>query len=151
MNSGATMPIWLSVLMLCAGVGIPIMAALNSGLSARLGSPVSAAFVLFIVGAIATGLVLLVTGAPNPFRPVAEVPFWLGGLLVAFYVLSVTIAAPKIGMANAIFLVLLGQLVSATAIDHFALFGVARYPLNLTRTLGLVLMLGGVLLARKPS
>lgn len=127
------------------------MAALNSGLSARLGSPVSAAFVLFIVGVAASGLVVLATGAPNPFRPIAALPFWLGGLLVAFYVLSVTIAAPKIGVANAIFLVLLGQLVSATAIDHLALFGVTRYPLTLGRAFGLLLMAAGIFMARKPS
>ena len=149
--SGGAVPIWLSVLMLLAGFGIPIMAALNSGLGMRLGSPVAAAFVLFIVGTIATGLVVLATGTTNPFRPVAPLGFWLGGLLVAFYVLSVTLAAPRIGVGNAIFLVLLGQLVSATAIDHFALFGAQRYPLTLTRALGLLLMVGGVFLARRPG
>jgi bacterial/archaeal transporter family-2 protein len=148
-NVGA--PIWLSVLMVCAGIGIPVMAALNAGLGMRLGSPVSAAFILFVIGTLATGLVVLVTGAPNPFAPVAPFQFWLGGLLVAFYVLSVTIAAPKIGVANAIFLVLLGQLVSATAIDHFALFGVARVPVSWSRLAGLLMMLGGIVLARKTS
>jgi transporter family-2 protein len=143
--------LWLSILMLFAGVGIPVMAALNGGLSARLGSPVSAAFVLFIVGAAASGLCLLATGAPNPFRAVAPIPFWLGGLFVAFYVLSVTMAAPKIGVANAIFWVLLGQLISASAIDHFALFGVERFAMTPKRALGLLLMLAGVFLARKPS
>lgn len=147
--SGGAAPIWQSVLMLLAGFGIPIMAALNSGLGLRLGSPVAAAFVLFIVGTFATGLVVLVTGTTNPFRPVAPFSFWLGGLLVAFYVLSVTLAAPRIGVGNAIFLVLLGQLISATAIDHFALFGAQRYPMTLTRALGLILIVGGVFLARR--
>jgi bacterial/archaeal transporter family-2 protein len=137
--------------MLLAGVGIPVMAALNGGLSARLGSPVSAAFVLFVVGAVASGLLLLATGAPSPFRAVAPFPFWLGGLLVAFYILCVTLAAPKIGVANAIFWVLLGQLMSASAIDHFALFGVERFAMTPQRALGLLLMVAGVFLARKPN
>jgi bacterial/archaeal transporter family-2 protein len=141
----------MSVLMVCAGVGIPVMAALNSGLGARLGSPVSAAFVLFIIGTVASGLVLVVSGAPSPFRPVAAFPFWLGGLLVAFYVLSVTFAAPRIGVANAIFWVLLGQLLSASVIDHFALFGAARYAMTVKRACGLTFMLAGVFLARKPN
>eukprot|EP01038_Epipyxis_sp_PR26KG_P014753 gene14753-19832_t len=102
--SGGAAPVWLSVLMLLAGFGIPIMAALNSGLGMRLGSPVAAAFVLFIVGTIATGVVVLATGTTNPFKPIAPFGFWLGGLLVAFYVLSVTLAAPRIGVGNAIFL-----------------------------------------------
>jgi bacterial/archaeal transporter family-2 protein len=150
MNNAAT-PILLSILMVCAGIGIPVMAALNSGLGVKLGSPISAAFVLFLIGGLATGLVVLATGAPSPFRAVAPFPLWLGGLLVAFYVLAVTLAAPKIGVANAIFLVLLGQLVSATAIDHFALFNVTRFPLTASRAFGLLLMLGGIFLARRPS
>jgi len=149
--SGGTPGLWLSILMLLAGFGIPIMAALNSGLGLRLGSPVAAAFVLFVVGTVATGVVVLATGTTNPFRPVAPIGFWLGGLLVAFYVLSVTLAAPRIGVGNAIFLVLLGQLVSATAIDHFALFGAQHYPLTLKRGFGLVLMIAGVFLARRPG
>ncbi|GBF58822.1 hypothetical protein PbB2_02510 [Candidatus Phycosocius bacilliformis] len=149
--NGAGAGLWLSVLMLVAGFGIPVMAALNSGLGVRLGSPVGAAFVLFVVGMLASGLVVLITGTTNPFRPVAPAGFWLGGFLVAFYVLSVTLAAPRIGVGNAIFLVLLGQLVSATAIDHFALFGAQRHPLTLTRALGLVLMACGVFLARHPG
>jgi bacterial/archaeal transporter family-2 protein len=137
--------------MVVAGIGIPIMAALNSGLGIRLGSPVSAAFVLFLVGTLATGAIVWGTGAPSPFRGVAPLPFWLGGLLVAFYVLAVTVSGPKIGIANAIFLVLLGQLISATAIDHFALFNVQRFQVTPSRAFGLCLMLGGVLLARRPS
>jgi bacterial/archaeal transporter family-2 protein len=54
-------------------------------------------------------------------------------------------------VANAIFLVLLGQVVSATAIDHFAVFGVARYPLTSSRAFGLTLMVIGIFLARKPN
>jgi hypothetical protein len=48
---------------------------------------------------------------------------FFAGVLIAFYVLSITFIAPKFGIGNAVFFVLLGQLVSAAAIDHFALFG----------------------------
>lgn len=54
-------------LMVAAGVGIPVLAALNANLGARIGSPVAAAVVLFAVG-FATGLVvLLATGAQGPW------------------------------------------------------------------------------------
>jgi transporter family-2 protein len=48
---------------------------------------------------------------------------------VAFYVLSITYIAPTFGVGNAVFFVLLGQLVSAAIIDHFGLFGAQVKPL----------------------
>ena len=96
---------------------------------------------------------MLVTGpgtGPGPLARLATAPrhLLLGGALVAFYILSVTYLAPRMGIGNAIFAVLLGQLVSAAAIDHFGLFGANVTPLNATRTLGLALMAGGVWVTR---
>ena len=48
---------------------------------------------------------------------------FLAGLLVAFYVLSITWVAPRFGLGNAIMCVLLGQLISAAVIDQFGLMG----------------------------
>jgi transporter family-2 protein len=49
---------------------------------------------------------------------------------VAFYVLSITWIAPTFGVGNAVFFVLLGQLVSAAMIDHFGLFGAQVTPVS---------------------
>jgi transporter family-2 protein len=138
----------LSVMMLFAGVGIPIMAALNAQLGIRIESPWAATAILFVVGGLAAAVVLAINGVPRaPFS--APPQFYAGGLLVAFYALAVTFAAPKIGVGNAIFFVLLGQIVAACAIDHFALFGAARSPMTLQRAAGVAFMLVGVFLARK--
>jgi transporter family-2 protein len=67
-----------------------------------------------------------------------------------FYALSVTWAAPRIGVGNAVFFVLLGQLVAAAAIDHFALWGAMPSALTGRRLAGIVVMALGVYLARKP-
>jgi transporter family-2 protein len=48
------------------------------------------------------------------------------------------------GVGNAIFFVLLGQLISAGLIDHFGVFGATISPLTLTRSLGIALMGLGV-------
>ena len=137
-----------ALLMFAGGIAIPIMAALNSQLGIRIGSPWAAAFILFVVGALATGAVLLVNGLPKaPFS--APPQFYAGGLLVSIYILGITWAAPRIGVGNAIFFVLFGQIVAASAIDHFALFGATRSPLTLQRGVGIAFMLVGVFLARK--
>jgi transporter family-2 protein len=131
--------------MLLAGIGIPILAALNAALGTRLGSPVAAATVLFCVALLLTTAVFLATGA-HGLRGLSLAPkhLMLGGAFVAFYVLSVTMIAPKFGVGNAVFFVLLGQLISAAAIDHFGLFGAQISPLSLKRAAGIGLMAAGV-------
>lgn len=136
--------------MLAAGVGIPILAALNAGLGTRLGSPVAAAAILFTVALTTTLLVLTLKGAPA-LSAVITAPkhLFLAGLLVAFYILSITFIAPKFGVGNAVFFVLLGQLVSAALIDHFGLFGARINPLSLSRAGGIALMAAGVFLTQR--
>jgi transporter family-2 protein len=73
--------------------------------------------------------------------------FYLGGIFVAFYVLSVTWVAPKFGIGNAVAFVLLGQLISMAAIDQFGLLGAQMHTITLQRAIGLILMSAGVFLA----
>ncbi len=131
--------------MLAAGIGIPLLAALNAALGQRMGSPAAAATILFCVALIATLGVLLLTG-PGALARAAGAPrhLFLAGLFVAFYVLTVTWIAPRFGVGNAVFFVLLGQLISAAAIDHFGLFTAQVAPLTLTRALGISVMGLGV-------
>ena len=140
-----------AAVMLAAGIGIPILAALNAQLGQRLGSPAAAATILFVVafcGALAT---LLLTAGPQALAKAPGQPkhLFLAGLLVAFYVLSITWIAPKFGVGNAVFFVLLGQLISAAAIDHFGLMAALPKPISLTRAAGIALMAAGVLLTQR--
>lgn len=138
------------LIMFLAGIGIPLLAALNAALGRHIGSPAAAATVLFIVAFGVAVIVTLMTGIEG-FGKLASAPkhLFAAGLFVAFYVLSVTWIAPKIGVGNAIFLVLLGQMVSAAVIDHFGLFGAQVRPLNLLRAGGLALMVLGLTLAQR--
>ena len=139
-----------AVIMLVAGVGIPILAALNAQLGGRIGSPAAAATVLFVIAFVASLSVALITG-PQAFARFAGTPkhLFLGGVLVAFYVLSITFIAPHFGIGNAVFFVLLGQLISAAAIDHFGLFGAQVSPLGLARASGIAVMAFGVWLTQQ--
>ncbi len=134
-----------ALIMLAAGLGIPILAALNAALGQFLGSPVAAVTVLLCVAFCAIFINLLTTSSLS-FASLAAAPkhLFLAGLLVTFYILSITAIAPHFGVGNAIFFVLLGQLISAAVVDHFALFGAAVSPLSLTRSLGLGVMALGV-------
>ena len=74
---------------------------------------------------------------------------FLAGVLVAFYVLSITWVAPHFGIGNAVMFVLLGQLVSAALIDQFGLFGAVQTNISPLRGAGIVLMLVGVVLTQR--
>ncbi len=139
----------LCVLMFAAGVGIPIMAALNSRLGAQLGSPWAAVFLLLLLGAVISGVAMAAMGLPRAGWFTAPPLYYAGGVLVAFYVLSITYSAPRIGVANAIFFVLVGQIAAAALIDQFGLFGAMKSPLTAQRFLGIGLMLVGTFLARR--
>jgi len=138
-----------AAVMLLAGVGIPLMAALNAQLGVRLGAPVAAACLFSI--ALLCSLALLAVQGPSALLKLPQAPkhLFLGGVLVAFYVLSVTFIAPRFGVGNAVFFVLLGQLISAALIDHFGLFGARVSPVSAQRLGGIALMAAGVFLTQK--
>ena len=137
-------------IMLAAGLGIPILASLNTTLGQFIGSPVVAVIVLLGVAFLSICLISLTTNN-FPMTKLIEAPkhLFIAGFFVVFYMLSVTAIAPHFGIGNAIFFVLLGQLISAAFIDHFALFGSSGSALTLTRVTGLVLMSLGVWLTQQ--
>ena len=140
-----------AAVMVLAGIGVPIMASLNAQLGARIGSPGVAAIVLFVVGLVAASVLVTATTGLAPLARIPGQPPYLllGDLLVVFYVFTVTSIAPRFGIGNAIFCVLIGQLMSAAAIDHFGLIGAPARPLDAIRIAGLVLMAIGVFLTQR--
>ncbi len=139
-----------AAIMLAAGIGIPVLAGLNAALGMRLGNPAAAALCLFVVAFLGALTVFLATGASGLGNLASAPPhLFLAGLLVAFYVLSITWVAPHFGVGNAVFFVLLGQLASAAIIDHFGLFGARITPVTAMRLGGLLLMAMGIYLVQK--
>ncbi len=138
-----------ALIMLVAGIGIPVLAALNAALGRAISAPAAASVVLFVVAFLTSLAVVIFTG-PQAIAKVATAPkhLLLAGSLIAFYVLSITYIAPHFGVGNAVFFVLLGQLISAAAIDHFALFGATQTPLTWIRASGIAVMAAGVFITQ---
>ena len=147
--SATPQTLFYAAVMLVVGLGIPMFAALNGGLASRLQNPMLAStFALLAAICVIVTALLLTEGVPR-IRFDRSVPFWFyfGGIFVAIYILGMTWIAPKFGVGNAVALVLLGQLISMALIDHFGLFGAARFPVDWPRVGGLVLMSVGVFLS----
>lgn len=136
-------------LCLLAGMGIPLLATLNAQLGARLGAGLSVV-VLFLVGLSSAAVFYAATPSATP-PALGTIPkyLFLGGVLVAFYIITVTTQVPRLGVATAILLVLMGQVVTAVALEHFGVLGATKVPINATRMLGVVLILAGFVLARR--
>ena len=72
-------------------------------------------------------------------------PFDYGaGLIVAFYVISATVLAPKIGVANFIVMAVSSQILFSLMIDHFGLFGAPVKPISMIQLFGAVMLLIGL-------
>ena len=130
-----------------AGLFIPVMAVLNARLGRSLGAPIQAPVVLFVVAALfAAAVSLAVSGrfpALGSVMTTAPVNL-LGGVIVGFYVVSVTLLAPRFGVGNVILFAMVAQILSSAAIDNFGLFGMAVRSLDWRRTIGLAILLTGL-------
>lgn len=130
-----------------SGAFIPVMGVLNTRLGRSLGEPAHASVVLFAVAlaaSIATSLAMT-RGLPSPAGLMAAPPVTLlGGLIVAFYVFSITLLIPRFGVANSIMFVVVAQIVMSAAVDQFGLFGAAVRPMGWVRAGGFVLLAAGL-------
>jgi bacterial/archaeal transporter family-2 protein len=133
------------------GCSIPLQVALNSQLGGVTGSPVTSGLIAFLIGALTLAALWL---ALRPALPVgatlaaAPKSVWFGGVLAAFYLASVVTVAPKLGIGLTTTLILVGQLVTAMAIDHYGAFGSPHQAMNLWRLGGLALMVAGVVMVK---
>jgi transporter family-2 protein len=148
----STTSIGFAAIMLAAGTGIPLLAALSGRLGVDIGSAPAAAVVALAVALLCTILFAVATGGPTGSDWYsAPLKSYSGGLFLAFYLISITWIAPRFGLSNAIFFVLLGQIASSAVIDHFGLIGTIRVKVDATRLVGIGLMRAGIYLARRTS
>jgi transporter family-2 protein len=134
-----------------AGALIPLMATLNGGIARAAGGHVQATVILFAVGLIASLLLAVATAVRVPeLHALARVAphQYAGGLIVAFYVLSITFLAPRFGVGNAILFAVTAQLISSALIDHFAFAGATLRPLTSMRAVGLLIVIAGVVITQ---
>ena len=143
---------WLYLLFaFVAGAMIPIQAGANAQLAHWVNSPIRAALASFVIGMIALLVLAAFVVRPYPSaHRLGSAPWWvwIGGLLGAFYIAGSIVAAPKLGAATLIALVVAGQTVASLLIDQFGWVGFAERHVTPGRAAGMLLVLGGVTLVR---
>jgi bacterial/archaeal transporter family-2 protein len=134
-----------------AGAMIPLMAILNAGLARGTGGPIPATLLMLAGGLLALLLLAVLTATRIPSVPTLLhiAPFkYAGGLIVVFYILSITFIAPRLGVGNAILFAVTAQLFTSALIDHFALAGASLRPLTAVRVFGLLVVMAGVVMTQ---
>lgn len=131
-----------------AGLLVGMQPPVNARLGREVGGLQAAAF-SFIVGTVALVLIAALSKRGlGTLGDVGKVPWWalVGGLLGAVYVTVAILTVRTLGVSSLTAIVISGQLFAAVAIDRFGLLGIAKQPIGVTRVVGLVLLVVGVLL-----
>jgi len=115
------------IIALAAGVALATQSAINTQLAkAMSGEAVIATFISFAVGTIVLFFIAWVkTDLWGNLSTVPSQPWWklIGGILGAVVVFTTVLLAPKLGITAMLFFIIVGQLITATTIDHFGLIG----------------------------
>lgn len=133
---------------LTAGLAGGVQAAVMGELGERVGIVPALAFATLVSTLLALALLMVWERSFSGIGSAVDQPvwLWLGGLMGLYIVLAITIAAPRIGVAATIGLVIAGNLVMAAAIDRWGLLAQDQIPITWQRLLGLALLAAGAAL-----
>lgn len=139
----------LLLIALVVGGLIPIQTAANSRLRLSVGNhPVVSALISFSVALlVAIVATTILRGNPLPhFAPGTSAPWWvwLGGLMGVCFVLGNIVLFPRLGAVQTVVLPILGQVVMGLGIDRFGLFNAPRIDVSVSRILGALVVLVGI-------
>jgi transporter family-2 protein len=134
---------------LAGGVAVGLQSPLASLISQRLGL-LESVFIVHIGGAIVALIPLLILGG-GKLAQWRSVPWYaLGAGIFGLIVIgAISYMIPRVGVAAAITTIVAGQLLVGTLLDHYGLLGAAGRTLDLTRLLGMGVVLLGVWLTVK--
>ena len=136
------------IIALAAGVALATQSAINTQLAkAMSGEAVIATFVSFAVGTIVLFFIAWVkTDLWGNLSAIPSQPWWklIGGVLGAIVVFTTVLLAPKLGITAMLFFIIVGQLITATTIDHFGLIGMPIREVNITKFIGLIIVAFGL-------
>jgi transporter family-2 protein len=134
---------------LAGGVAVGLQSPMASMISQRLGI-FESVFIVHIGGAIIALLPLLFVGG-GKLSQWRSVPWYaLGAGIFGLIVIgAISYMIPRVGIAASITTIVAGQLLVGMTLDHFGLLGAAERSLDVTRIIGMIVVLAGVWLTVK--
>ncbi len=129
---------------LAGGIAVGLQSPMASMLTQRMGI-FESVFIVHVGGAVIALIPLLFYGG-GKLSQWRSVPWYtLGaGIFGLVVIAAISYMIPRVGVAASIITVVAGQLIGGTILDHFGLLGVAVKPLDITRVIGISVVLFGV-------
>jgi transporter family-2 protein len=129
---------------LIGGMAIGLQGPFSSMIGQRLGI-LEGVFIIHLGGAVAALVPLLFMGGGR-LGDWQRLPWYVlcSGFLGLVVVSAMAYMMPRIGAATAIVLIVAGQLVVSSLLDHFGFFGLAMKPVDTQRVAGLFIVFAGV-------
>jgi bacterial/archaeal transporter family-2 protein len=149
MSGGNALAVTLSLI---AGVAGTVQIAVMGKLGERIGVVPALAFAAVVAAGIGVVALLATRRSLAGFADAIHQPawLWLGGLMGAFVVFTITFAGPRIGTTATVAFFLVGQFAAAALVDRYGLFGLDRIAVGWPRVVGLALLaVGAALTLRK--
>ncbi len=134
---------------LIGGVAVGLQSPMASMITQRLGI-FESVFIVHIGGAILALIPILIYGG-GKLSQWRSVPWYVLGAGVFGLVVigAISYMIPRIGVAASITTIVAGQLLVGTILDHFGLLGAIGRSMDVTRALGLAVVILGVWLTVK--
>jgi bacterial/archaeal transporter family-2 protein len=139
---------WLAVVVMAlAGGAVALQPALNAGLGRATGS-MPAALVSFLVGALAVGVIVVLSGQLGGLSSTFDVRWYylLGGVCGALWITTSLIAVASLGAGGLVAATITGQLTGALLADRLGILGLSETPITPARLIGVLLLLAGTYL-----
>jgi transporter family-2 protein len=136
---------------LVAGVAGTVQIAVMGRLGDRIGVVPAFAFAAAVAAGFGALTLLAARRSFAGYAAAVHQPSWLwiGGLMGAFVVLTITFAGPRLGTTATVAVFLAGQFAAAVVVDRYGLLGLDRIPIGWPRMLGLAFIAIGAGLTLK--
>lgn len=143
------MKVYLYVFTIFLGIVLAVHLAMNGKVGAVLNNPRVANALFWCIGAVwavIIGLTGWQTGALQPLKQVHPI-LLTAGILGASLVFAIAWLIPQVGAGTVMINLLAGQVVGGLIMSQFGWLGSPVQPITFTRALGVLVMIGGVVLA----
>jgi transporter family-2 protein len=127
------------------GALIAVMILFNGALSSAAGN-YKASVIIHITGLICIVLVLLMSKSKLKIKKGLPLYLYCAGAVGVFTVLFNNLSFKALGISIPLALGLLGQSFASMVIDHFGLFGLATVKFEKKKSIGLILIVLGILI-----
>jgi transporter family-2 protein len=142
MISGKLMSLLIAAL---SGVLMAVQGSLNTALSKVIGL-MEMAFIVNVTGAIVlTATLFVFRMGKGDLGVISTAPWYsfLGGIIGVAIIYLVAASIPAVGMCNATTAIIVGQVLTAIAIDYCGAFGLKSYHVGWEQFVGLGLLAAG--------